>query len=39
MKKIKLMFVPTRMTNVEAVRGSLEKPNDDFEVARSLEAR
>jgi len=28
----------TRMTNVEAVRGSLEKPNDDFEVARSLEA-
>jgi len=28
----------TRVTNVEAVRGSLEKPNDDFEVARSLEA-
>jgi len=28
----------TRVTNVEAVKGTLEKPNDLFEVARSLEA-
>ena len=28
-----------RVTNVEAVKGSLKKPDDVYEVARSLEAR